>query len=305
MAIKEGVEQATLCLANSAASILGNYAVQYATGQRLLGEDPLKQTAECFVEVATTCGCGGGGAGGGGAKSFVAGTLVLTPEGLRPIEALREGDLVVARDEETGVSGVFPITALMSRAAPEVIWLTLAGGERIGVTSEHPLFVADEGWTRAEEVVAGDALRTATLAEVEVVGVETDRTAQRVYNLEIGDAATYFVGDTEVWGHNAHPFGGPGLGSSGVGPFAGACVPFSLFPNINPNGNYIGAMQEAVNVIGSKFGCHTCGTFDPKTPSGNWVGDHQVPKKQGTPKALYPHCLPCSCRQGPLVKKGQ
>lgn len=31
--------------------------------------------------------------------------------------------------------------------APEVIWLTVEGGERIGVTSEHPLFVVDAGWT--------------------------------------------------------------------------------------------------------------------------------------------------------------
>lgn len=86
--------------------------------------------------------------------------------------------------------------------APEVIWLTVEGGERIGVTSEHPLFVVDAGWTRVEEVLAGDALRTASLAEVLVLKVEVESATQRVYNLEVGEAATYFVGDAEVWGHN-------------------------------------------------------------------------------------------------------
>jgi hypothetical protein len=76
--------------------------------------------------------------------SFAAGTEVLTPEGNVAIETLREGDLVVARNEETGQSGVFPVTAVMARQANDVLWLTLesANGEtsRIGVTAEHPLF---------------------------------------------------------------------------------------------------------------------------------------------------------------------
>ncbi|MFZ7091214.1 hypothetical protein [Primorskyibacter sp. 2E233] len=81
-----------------------------------------------------------------------------------------------------------------------MIWLTVECGEPIGVTSEHPMFVVDAGRTRAEGVVAGDALRTASLASVLVLDVEVDRGAQRVCNLEVAKAGTYFVGDAEVWG---------------------------------------------------------------------------------------------------------
>ena len=33
------------------------------------------------------------------------------------IETLREGDLVIARNEDTGQSGVFPVAAVMGRQA--------------------------------------------------------------------------------------------------------------------------------------------------------------------------------------------
>jgi hypothetical protein len=140
-------------------------------------------------------------------SSFPEGTEVLTPNGRVAIESLREGDLVIARDEDNGVSGVFPVTALISRTAAEVIWLTLeneAGQTtRMGVTSEHPLFVVDDGWTDAKEVVVGDLIRDAELLPLTVLAVEIDATPTRVHNLEIADAHTYFAGELEAWGHNS------------------------------------------------------------------------------------------------------
>jgi hypothetical protein len=47
-----------------------------------------------------------------------------------------------------------------------------------------------------------------------------------------------------------------------------------------------------------KHGCHTCGTKDPGTKSGNAVVDHQPPSALDQPKDFYPHCLDCSRRQG-------
>jgi hypothetical protein len=52
-------------------------------------------------------------------------------------------------------------------------------------------------------------------------------------------------------------------------------------------------------------GCHTCGTFNPETPSGNFVPDHQVPNAlnfPGRPQRLYPHCLTCSVQQGGSIR---
>jgi hypothetical protein len=37
--------------------------------------------------------------------------------------------------------------------------------------------------------------------------------------------------------------------------------------------------QREINRIGKEHGCHTCGSKDPGTKSGNFVGDHQPPTK--------------------------
>jgi hypothetical protein len=59
--------------------------------------------------------------------------------------------------------------------------------------------------------------------------------------------------------------------------------------------------QQEINRIGSTYGYHTCGTTQPGTKAGNFVGDHQLPNAIVTPggsQRLFPHCLSCSLRQG-------
>jgi hypothetical protein len=67
--------------------------------------------------------------------------------------------------------------------------------------------------------------------------------------------------------------------------------------------------QEETNRLGRKFGCHRCGTIAPGIPSGNFVGEHQMPKRLGTPTRIYPHCFLCSLSrslsQGGLVRYGR
>ncbi len=140
-------------------------------------------------------------------SSFPEGTEVLTPNGKVAIESLREGDMVIGRNEETGQSGIFPVAAHMTRQATDVLWLTLenASGEttRMGVTSEHPLFAVGQGWLDAGDLVPGDVIRDSDLRELKVLVVELDNTPTRVHNLEVADAHTYFAGEFEAWGHNA------------------------------------------------------------------------------------------------------
>ncbi len=87
------------------------------------------------------------------------------------------------------------------------MWLTLEGETgattRLGVTSEHPMFVAGLGWTAAGEVAPGDTIRNADLAELRVLAVAADTLPTRVHNLEIASAHTYFAGELEAWGHNS------------------------------------------------------------------------------------------------------
>lgn len=79
------------------------------------------------------------------------------------------------------------------------------------------------------------------------------------------------------------------------GPWAVQSVPSSAPGKITAN------ERRELNIIGEKYGCHSCGTVTPGTKSGNWIGDHQAPTRlnsPGTPQVLYPHCQKCSNDQG-------
>jgi hypothetical protein len=82
----------------------------------------------------------------------------------------------------------------------------------------------------------------------------------------------------------------------GPGPFAGDSIPAR-----GPGYNFNYAEREQGNLIGRTTGCHTCGTTEPGTPSGNFFLDHQLPNvwnPLGRPQRLYPQCKSCSGRQG-------
>lgn len=81
--------------------------------------------------------------------------------------------------------------------------------------------------------------------------------------------------------------------------------PFALewFPNHDRGRRFTPSERREINRIGRRYGCHTCGTTDPQTPSGNFIGDHQpaISLSPG-PYRIYPQCWPCSLRQGGLIR---
>jgi len=82
----------------------------------------------------------------------------------------------------------------------------------------------------------------------------------------------------------------------GPGPFAGESLPAR-----GPERTYNAWERSEGRRIFSETGCHTCGTFEPGTLSGNPVLDHQPPNAlnpYGRAQRLYPQCLTCSLRQG-------
>ena len=88
-----------------------------------------------------------------------------------------------------------------------LVHLTLATGEKITATANHPLRTA-EGWRDAQLIKAGGQLDLKGQTDerpqrVEVVKVQHELKRERVYNLEVANAHTFFVGEEGVWGHNA------------------------------------------------------------------------------------------------------
>ncbi|WP_305908470.1 hypothetical protein Q9L42_010545 [Methylomarinum sp. Ch1-1] len=80
------------------------------------------------------------------------------------------------------------------------------------------------------------------------------------------------------------------------GPFAKESIPAH-------RGKPTAAEQRQVNELMEKNGCHTCGTKNPGTKSGNAVADHQPAQALGEPKEFFPHCINCARRQGGQVRQ--
>jgi hypothetical protein len=177
-------------------------------------------------------GMGMGIAGAAGMNSFTAETLVqVMPAGasdadasegkteLKPIGALQVGDKVLALAEwkERGADAKADarlayerITDIYtSRKEQVLVHLTLASGEQLTATEGHP-FKTSEGWRDAVLLKRGGKLllkgsdgsgseRTADIADVRV-----ERSTVQVFNLEVANAHTFFVGDGGALVHNVH-----------------------------------------------------------------------------------------------------
>lgn len=77
-------------------------------------------------------------------------------------------------------------------------------------------------------------------------------------------------------------------------------------PARGPGRDFTRDERDKINEIGGQTGCHTCGSKDPGTKSGDFVPDHQPPSgtnADGKPQRLYPQCLGCSRKQGGEVRQ--
>ena len=77
-------------------------------------------------------------------------------------------------------------------------------GETISATPTHPFYVDKLGWTLARSLRAGDVLvlSNGELVTVEWVQHEILESPIKVYNFEVEDFHTYFVGENGIFVHN-------------------------------------------------------------------------------------------------------
>ena len=143
-----------------------------------------------------------------GAVCFAEGTLVHTEDGLRPIEEIKEGDLVWSRDEATGEVALRRVVRTFVTPDQPVLKLVLRGAQQsqqdadvLLATAEHPFWTA-RGWVGAQDLVPGDSVLVLgdEWAYVEEVMTTAGRTV--VYNFEVEEFHTYFVGAQGAWVHN-------------------------------------------------------------------------------------------------------
>ncbi len=138
-------------------------------------------------------------------QCFAAGTPVVTAQGEKAIEKVTAGDVVLARDPESGETTYERVAQTFVREA-DVVDVALAGPrgaeEHIVVTLEHPFFVHGRGFRSVRDLAPGDDVDTAS-GVVHVVALASLPERRTVYNFEVEHAHTYFVGHNAAWVHNA------------------------------------------------------------------------------------------------------
>ena len=157
---------------------------------------------DCVVNAAGDVTCGPR------VTCFAAGTPILTASGPRPIESIVEGELVLAGDPATGTHRWRRVVRRFETADRPLWRLTLVrrgteepSEEALEATAEHPFFVKGRGWRSLQALHVGDRL-IASEGEVEVRAVEETGRLATVFNLEVEEFHTYFVGQLGVLAHN-------------------------------------------------------------------------------------------------------
>ncbi|HQT82046.1 MAG TPA: helicase-related protein [Ferrovaceae bacterium] len=115
-------------------------------------------------------------------ECFVAGTLVATPAGKKPIELLQAGDEVFTS------SGVARIKRAIRNETTNLLKVTLNDGQTITCTPEHPFFT-DAGWVCAKDLTGRRLISSSILSDMR------QRTQAQENNNNLGDKKSKTHGD--------------------------------------------------------------------------------------------------------------
>ena len=152
---------------------------------------------------------------------FAAGTLVHTINGLVPIEEIKVGDLVLTWPEDMPIPDrdhapfrleeeyiYKPVTKIYVNEDQMISHVTVLGygnpgdDEVLRVTPNHPIWSKRSGWVQAGVLKFGHTLLRAAFSDTLVRRAKHDVERVTVYNIEVKDCHTYFVGKMGIWVHN-------------------------------------------------------------------------------------------------------
>ncbi|MEU1439352.1 polymorphic toxin type 24 domain-containing protein [Streptomyces sp. NPDC005786] len=147
--------------------------------------------------------------------SFVPGTKVLLADGSsKNIEAIVEGDTVLATDPDTGKTKPEKVLNVIvtqdDKAFTELTIKTKAGDAKIVATDTHPFWSPGlKKWVNAGAISPEMTLRGVNGSTVEVTGARHHTKQQRTYDLTVATLHTYYVvaGATPVLVHNCNTGG--------------------------------------------------------------------------------------------------
>jgi hypothetical protein len=132
---------------------------------------------------------------------------VRTPEGAKAIEDVKPGDVVWSHDEATGETSEQRVARTFITPDQPIFKVTLQDAkgrsEVIRSTGEHPFWVVNKGWTSAQHLQAGERLFQLSGGWLRVGSATWAQERATVYNFEVENTHSYFVGELGALVHNS------------------------------------------------------------------------------------------------------
>ncbi|TGK89980.1 hypothetical protein EHQ23_02365 [Leptospira bourretii] len=96
------------------------------------------------------------------------------------------------------------VTKVLVHETKELYNIIYENGESLQTTWNHPFAIEGKGWVIAKDLKPGDRSITAKNSSIKIlkIEVETLATPVKVYNLEVEDNHTYYVGNSNILVHN-------------------------------------------------------------------------------------------------------
>ena len=113
-------------------------------------------------------------------------------------------DKVISTDPETMETSPKTVLETYIREVTTLVHLTV-NGEEIVTTVDHPFYVKNQGFIKAGELIVGDELLdvNGNILLVENFAIELTEKPVTVYNFQVEDFHTYFVGTSQIMVHNS------------------------------------------------------------------------------------------------------
>ncbi|WP_297430328.1 polymorphic toxin-type HINT domain-containing protein [Clostridium sp.] len=134
---------------------------------------------------------------------FIGDTLIRTKEGLKRIDSIEDGDLVLSKNIKTGEISYKPVLYVYKKHTSNFVNITIEG-KLIETTPTHIFMLDDGDWRAAENLQIGNKITASdgydkTIESIELIQYNECR---EIYNLNVDENHTYFVSDLGVLVHN-------------------------------------------------------------------------------------------------------
>lgn len=134
---------------------------------------------------------------------FTKDTLIKTEEGYKKIEEVKDGEKVLSKDVDNNNIG-YKKCKLIEKLTSELVIIEFK--ETVIKTTKDHLFMTDKGWVKAEDLKVNENLLIVEDKYDKIVNISIEALEKEIpiYNLEVEDYHTFYVGCQGILVHNEY-----------------------------------------------------------------------------------------------------